>query len=388
MDVAQLREQIPACRSMVYMNTGWSGPSPISVTAAIKERLDYEMDQGPTSPKVYESGRELQARAKEGGAGLLNASSEEICLTCNTTEGLNIVINGLTWATGDEIITCNLEHSSVLVPSFYQERRHGAVVKILSLAPDEPPDVILAKLEDALTQHTRLIFLSHIQYSCGLRMPVKEIRGLTKDRGILLLLDGAQTAGHIPLDMRDLGCDFYSIPGQKWLLGPEGTGALYIRRELIPQVEPVHVAGRAAVSNNDPFSFEPVDSSMDKFLITSTSFALRAGMLEAMRFIREIGVEEIEARNLKLAGILKAALGDVTGVKVLSSMDEGVSSGLVSFNIDGVDPTLAVSQLWDKHKVVARSVAFPSCIRVSLHFFNTEDEVNTVVKAVRRLARG
>ena len=111
-------------------------------------------------------------------------------------------------------------------------------------------------------------------------------------------------------------------------------------------------------------------------------------MLEAMRFIREIGVKEIEARNLKLAALLKRSLGEVPGVKVLSSMDEGASSGLVSFTIDGVDPTVAVSQLWEKHKVVARSVAFPSCIRVSLHFFNTEEEVDTVVEAVRRLGPG
>ena len=385
MDVAQLREQIPACRSMVYMNTGWSGPSPISVTAAIKERLDYEMDQGPTSPKVYESGRELQARAKEGVAGLLNASSEEICLTCNTTEGLNIVINGLTWATGDEIITCNLEHSSVLVPSFYQERRHGAVVKILSLAPDEPPDAILAKLEDALTQHTRLIFLSHIQYSCGLRMPVKEIRGLTKDRGILLLLDGAQTAGHIPLDMRDLGCDFYSIPGQKWLLGSEGAGALYIRKDLIPQVEPVYVSGRAAVPQKDPTRFEPSAPSIDRFLLTSSSTALRAGMLEAMRFIQDIGVEEIERRNLDLATSMKHALQEIPGVTVLSPLDRRSSSGLVSFAVAGVDPTLAASQLWERHRIVARSVTYPPCLRVSLHFFNTEEEVGSVVEAVREL---
>ena len=388
MDVARLREQIPVCQRMVYMNTGWSGPSPRPVVEAIKGWLDYEMEQGPTSPAVYESGREIQAKAKEAVAQLLNATFDEICLTENTTQGLNIVVNGLQWRSGDEIISFDLEHSSVLIPSYFQQRRHGVVVKLLSIATDESWEVILGKIEQALTPHTRLLFLSHIQYSCGLRMPVKEIRNLIGDRGILLLLDGAQTAGHIPLDMKDLDCDFYSIPGHKWLLGSEGTGALYIRKEMIPQVEPVHVAWRAAMPHNDPYNFEPVASSTDKFLITSTSFALRAGMLEAMRFIREIGVKEIEARNLKLAALLKRSLGEVPGVKVLSSMDEGASSGLVSFTIDGVDPTVAVSQLWEKHKVVARSVAFPSCIRVSLHFFNTEEEVDTVVEAVRRLGPG
>ena len=388
MDVARLREQIPVCQRMVYMNTGWSGPSPRPVVEAIKGWLDYEMEQGPTTSEVYESGRKIQAQAKDEAALLLNASPEDICLTDNTTHGLNIVINGLPWHSGDEIISFDLEHSSVLIPGYYQQLRHGAVMKVLPIATDESWEVILGKIEQALTPHTRLVFLSHIQYSCGLRMPVKQIRDLVKDRGILLLVDGAQTAGHIPLDMKDLDCDFYSIPGHKWLLGSEGTGALYIRKEMIPQVEPVHVAWRAAMPHNDPYRFEPVASSTDKFLITSTSFALRAGMLEAMRFIREVGVSEIEARNLKLAALLKSSLGEVPGVKVLSPMDGGASSGLVSFTIDGVDPTVAVSQLWEKHKVVARSVAFPSCIRVSLHFFNTEEEVDTVVEVVRRLASG
>ena len=386
MDVARMREQIPVCRRIVYVNTGWSGPSPVSVVKAIKERLDYEMEQGPTIPEVYESGQEIQAKAREAVARLLNAPPEEICLTENTTEGLNIVVNGLPWRRGDEIITFNLEHSSVLIPSYYQQRRHGVVVNVLPIATDEAWDVILSRIEAALTERTRLVFLSHIQYSCGLRMPVKEIRSLTKDRGILLLLDGAQTAGHIALDMEDIDCDFYSIPGQKWLLGSEGAGALYMRKELIPQVEPMKVADRSALPLDDPYQFEPNTSSIDKFLLTSTSTPLQAGILEAIRFIQEIGVGEIERRNLDLAASMKHALQEIPGVKVLSPLKEWSSSGLVSFTIDRVDPRVAVSHLWDQHRIVARSVSFPSCIRVSLHFFNTQEEVNKIVEGVRRIA--
>ena len=386
MDVGRLRERIPVCQNMVYMNTGWSGPSPVSVVQAIKDRLDYEMEQGPTSPEVYESGREIQAAAKDAVAQLLNASTDEICLTDNTTQGLNIVINGLPWRSGDEIISFDLEHSSVLTPAYFQQLRHGAIVKVLPIATDEAPDAILAKIEAALTERTRLVFFSHIQFACGLRMPVKGIRELIKERGILLLLDGAQTAGHIFLDMQELDCDFYSIPGQKWLLGPEGTGALYIRKELIPQVEPTFVAGRALLPSDDPYRFEPNTSSMDKFLVTSTSTPLRAGMLEAINFIQRIGVKEIERRNLDLAASLKRTLQEIPGVKVLSPLDEASSSGLVSFSINGVDPKLAVARLWDQHRIVARSVSYPPCMRVSLHFFNTDEELDQVVAAVRSLA--
>lgn len=387
MDVNQLREQIPTCQKMIYMNTGWSGPSPISVVDAIKERLDVEMNDGPVSFEVNESGKEITVRARAAVAELLHVSPEEVCLTSNTTDGLNTVMNGLPWKAGDEIITCTLEHSSVLIPSYFQRQRHGIVVKVLPIAPNEGADGVLEQIAAGISDRTRMVFLSHVEYSCGMRMPVKEIRELTKGKGIWMLLDGAQTAGHIALDMYDIGCDFYSIAGQKWLLGPEGTGALYIRKDMIPQVEPIKVAGRAVLSHDDPYEFEPNTTSMDKFLITSTSAPLRAGMLETIRFIQDIGLEQIETHNLSLASSLKVALLETPGVEVLSPLESRASSGLVSFTIRGVEPDHAVSHLWEHHQIVARQVAYPLCIRVSLHFFNTEEEVNSVVKAVRELAR-
>ena len=386
MDISQLRQQIPTCLSMTYVNTGWSGPSPRSVVDAIKDRLDYEMDQGPVSPEVYQSGHEIQVQARHAVAGLLNAAPEEICLTRNTTEGLNIVINGLPWHSGDEIITCELEHSSVLIPSYFQQHRHGAVVKVLPFSVNETQQSILDQIEAAITPRTRLVFLSHIEYSCGLRMPVKQIRELTKRRNILMLLDGAQTAGHIVLDMKELDCDFYSIPGQKWLLGPEGIGALYMRQDLISQVDPVHVAGRAAVPTHDPYDFEPNPSSIDKFLLSSTSVPLHAGLLETVKFIQGIGVDRIEERNLDLAGSMKEKLAETPGVQVLSPLDRETSSGLVSFNVDGLEPREVVSRLWERHRIVARPVDFPSSVRAALHFFNTEEEVEQIVGAVGSLA--
>ena len=386
MDVPRLREQIPVCQAMTYVNTGWSGPSPLRVVNAIKERVDYEMNQGPTSPEVYESGKEIQSRAREAVARLLNASPEEVILTQNTTEGLNKVINGLPWRQGDEIITFDLEHSSVLIPSYFQQHRHGAVVKVLSVAPDEEPDRILEKIEAAISARTRLVFLSHVEYSSGLRLPVKEIRQLTKKHGSLLLLDGAQSTGQMPLDMAAMDCDFYSMPGQKWLLGPEGVGGLFIRRDLIDRVEPVFVSSWAAKPSDDPYSFEPNPSTIDKLLLSSTSVPLQAGLLAAIEFMQEIGIERIEQRNLDLAGLMKEALAETPRVRLISPLNRNSSSGLVSFAVEGIDPTDAVAQLWQGHRIVARPVKFPAGIRVSLHFFNTEEEVEQVVGAVRDLA--
>jgi len=386
MDINSIRQQIPVTQKMTYVNTGMSGPSPTPVVEAIKARLDHELYEGPGSPEVRAEGLEIRDQAKQAVARLMNASPEEICLTKNTTEGLNHVMNGIAWQDGDEIVTCSLEHGSVLVPSHFQSLRHGVNVKVLTLETDEPRGSILDKIQAALTPRTRLIFLSHIEYSSGLRMPAKEIRQMIDGRGIMLLLDGAQTAGHIALDMKDLDCDFYSIPGQKWLLGPEGVGALYIRRDMIPQVNPSQVAGRATVSDHDPYRIQPVTDTMDKFLMTSTSAALQAGMLGGIRFVQDVGMDEIESRNLDLATSLKQTLAEVPGVTVQSPMGREDSSGLVSFSIDDLEPPEAVNRLWERHKIVCRQVAFPSCVRVSLHFFNTQEEVDQIADAVGHLA--
>ncbi len=386
MDVVNIRKSIPVCQRMVYLNTGWSGPSPVQVVEAIKTRLDYEMEQGPTGAEVIKSSQEIREDARQRVAALLNASPDEICLTKNTTDGLNIVINGLPWQEGDEIITCSLEHSSVLVPSYFTQSRHGVKMRVLPMAANEPREDILSKIEGAINDRTKLVFLSHIEYSSGLRMPVNEIRSMTRDRGIWMLLDGAQTAGHIYLDMRDIDCEFYSIPGQKWLLGSEGVGALYIRQDMIPTVAPTQVGGRAVVHYEEPVNMEPNIASMDKFLVSSTSTALQAGLAEAVKFIQDAGVAAIEERNLDLASSLKAALSDIPRVTVGSPMDRQSSSGLVTLNISGVEPESLVSYLWEQHRIVARRVEYPPSVRVSLHFFNTEEEVATLADAVRQRA--
>ena len=385
MDVAKLRAEIPLLANMTYMNTGWSGPSPKRVADVLKERIDLEFLGGPTSPPVLESGRETRAEAQQAAARLLNAATEEVLVTRNTTEGLNIVLSGLDWQAGDEIITCNLEHNSVLAPSFMIAERYGVKVQMVMLDALDSKETILEKFQDAVTPRTRLIFISHIQYSTGMRMPAVELCQLAHDNGALIMLDGAQTGGHIKLDMAADGYDFYSIPGQKWMLGFEGVGALYIRNELLPQIHPAHTGGRAMVAPATPDHMEPNPGVMEKFLGGSSSVPLQAAFVEAAKFIEGIGVENIEERNLQLATRLMHQLREAHGVTVLSPEDPELSSGLVSFTVADWDPEAAVDQLWSRHRIVARQVPHPAVIRASLHFFNTEDEIDQLAEAVRSL---
>ncbi len=390
MDVQKLRDEIPVLANLTYLNTGWSGPPPRRVAQALKDRVDLELEEGPTSLPVQESGRATQAQARQAAARLFNAAPEAVMVTRNTTEGLNIVLSGLDWQEGDEIITCNLEHGSVLITSLVTGKRHGVTVRVVDLDPHDSRETILSKFEAAFTSRTRLLFVSHVEYSTGLRMPAAELTRLAHDRGAQIMLDGAQTGGHIHLDMAAEGFDFYSIPGQKWVLGYEGVGALYIRRELIERVHPAHSGGRAVIHAED----HPVDpdnvrlnaADMEKFHGGSSSVPLQAAFLEAVSFIEEIGVQEIEERNRQLAARLKRQLGDIPAVQVYSPMEPDLSSGLVSFALSGWEPPAAVERLWNDHRIVVRQVGYPPGIRASLHFFNTEDEVDQLAQAVKGLA--
>ena len=382
MDIQKFRDEIPVLASLIYMNTGWSGPPPRKAAEAMKARTDLELERGPTTADVYESGRLIQAEAREAAARLLGAPAESVLVTRNTTEGLNIVMSGLDWQEGDEIITCNLEHGSVLSPSFHAGLRYGAKVNVVTLDLQDSWDAIVEKFEAAFTPRTRMVFVSHIEYSTGLRMPAERLAALAHERGALIMLDGAQTGGHIHLDMAEGGFDFYSIPGQKWVLGYEGVGALYIRPGLIEQVHPAHTGGRAMVHTDDPADFQPETGIIEKFLGGSGSVPLQAAFLEAAKFIEEAGVKNIEERNLDLADRFKAQLAEISGVSIIAPMPRQQSSGLVTFAVAGHTPESVVGHLWNNHQIVVRQVGYPRGIRASLHFFNTEDEVDQLARAI------
>jgi L-cysteine/cystine lyase len=386
LDIANIRSQIPVLEHTAYMNTGWSGPPPRRVAQAMKDRIDLELEQGPITPKVLEAGRQIQNQAREAAARILNATVDEVLVTRNTTEGLNIVLSGLDWNQGDEIIICDMEHGSVIAPSQLIGQRYGVAVKVVDLEVHDSSETILTKIEAAFTPKTRMVFISHILYATGRRMPAEEIGQLTKDRGVLFMLDGAQTGGHIELDMARSGFDFYSIPGQKWLLGYEGSGALFIRREHLERIHPAHTGGRAVARPVDAHNFQPVADTMEKFLGGSASVPVQAAFLEATKFIEEVGIQNIEQRNLDLAESAKAKLAEIPGVTVTSPTQRRDSSGLVSFAVQGQEPVSVVERLWANHRLVVRQVNYPAAVRASIHFFNTEQEIDLLVGGVRELA--
>ena len=386
MDTSRIRESIPVTRDTIYMNTGWSGPSPAQVTRRIQDQIEMEMNRGPATMDTMPHNRAVRDELTNAIAGLLNAAPETIALTQRTTHGQTLVLNGMDWHTGDEIVTCSLEHPSVMVPSLILQETHGIKVRVADIHPLDDRETILSKLEAVISPNTRLLFLSHIQFTCGLRLPIREIAELAHQRGAYLLVDGAQGAGQVALDMEAMKCDAYALPGQKWLLGPEGTGALYVRKELLPEITPRYpTSGAVSEHSWEDGTVTLTPDATAKFASASPSIALLAGMAEAIAFHQEAGgPAEVETRTMELAEAMKGMLSRIPGITLTCPRDPELSSGLVTFAIEGWEPAKMAEALWEKG-IAGRQVSNPTGVRLCTAFFNTEEEIERVGVALMEI---
>ncbi len=386
LNVQAIREQIPATAKQIYLNTGWQGPSPLAVISAVTTAFQAEAE-GPTAPPTHEQRLADFRRCRQALATLIGATADEVSIQQNTTEGINAVLFGMGLRRGDEIITASGEHSSVIVPAYYGRERHGVNLRIVRLSGADSSADILARFQEQATPALRLIVLSHVSYATGQLFPVRELAALAHERGAFLLLDAAQSVGQLPVNVRELDCDFCAFPGHKWLLGPAATGALYVRRELIPRLQPAKVSHHASAFFNFKDRFETKGDTIDKFEMTTVSVPLLAGLNAAIDYIAGIGLEAIADRAVNLARRATESLRKIPGVRMISpSEPANVTTGIVSFALDSVPAPVLTAHLWESERVVGRTVPDAACTRLCFHVFNTEAEVDTTVEIVRAAA--
>ena len=377
------RARFPVTERAVYMNTGWSGPSSREVVEAVQRRIEREAFGGPTSPEVRHEKALLVQEARAALASVIGA--EDVALMYSTTEGMNAVLRGLGLGPGDEVLTCNLEHSSVMVPCYHLRRTSGVDVSVVRSSANETADELAALFEEAITERTKLVVISHISYNRGTRLPVERIIRAAHERGALVLLDGAQSAGQIEVDARALDADFYAFPAHKFVLGPDGAGGLYVRPDLIERVEPAFVGHAASEYYDFEGNFTPRTGSLYKFQLPTHSGPLLAGVIEAVRLLRETGIAAIEARGRELSTRLLDGLLRIEGVDVRTPLDPALRSALVTFTVGDQDPNETCAALWQLARVVGR-VAGDKRVRLSIAAFNNEADVDTALAAVEQLA--
>ena len=380
MNVQELRDLLPLTQEWAYLNTGWAGPTPTRVLRRIAETLEREALLGPASRQGVAYAHEMADAARSAAARLVGASPEELLLTHSTTEGVNVVLHGTAWSEGDELVTCTLEHPAIAVPAQVLAERYGVRVVPAAVSPDASAEQALSAVVSAITSRTRLVALSHIQFTCGLRMPLREIVGAAHERGVPVLVDGAQSVGHVRVDMRELGCDFYAFSGQKWLMGPVGTGALYVRADRASMLRSLFISAQRLRDRGEG------GPPLAGLSLVSQSPGLAAGFAEAAGIALETGAPAIEQRALALGELLRQRLDGVPGCRVLGPQTPDVACGLTTVEVEGWTPEDMVEALERRFRIVARVVRNPAGVRFSTAYFNTEEEVNRVAGALGEMA--
>jgi selenocysteine lyase/cysteine desulfurase len=366
----------------VYLNSGGSGPPSRETIRAMREADD--LCSGPAyleGADFYAHQGTTYARAREAAARLTGVNPDDIALTQSTTHGMNLGAFALDWRVGDELVSSRSEHPGCLVPLHALEKRYGARLRLV-----EPP-ITTEKVEEVMMPRTRIISVSHVDWTTGEVLPLAEISALARDRDALTLVDGAQSVGNIPVDIPATGADMYAFTGHKWVLGPEGMGGFYVRPGLVTDAVGSTSLGYASLSDSTAFRAEGgyeeyLHAGARRFEASTMSPALAAGFAQAADAAHERGLEgfaEIRRRAEVLAGLLEEQS------RITLRSPRPASSGLVSFEISGVTARAAAERLL-KEKFVVRFIPEPyPYIRASTHLFNTDEELEALAEAVSKL---
>jgi selenocysteine lyase/cysteine desulfurase len=375
-DVAAVRGAYPILRETAYFNTGTYGIMAEPVVAKYLERIARFERGGMAGDSTFRA--EIED-SRQRIASQIHAAPSEIALSGNATDGVAFVTAGLDWSSGDEVIISDQEHPAMNYPWHYAAQRSGIVVKRFTVSHD--PTESLAAVRDLITPKTKLVGTSHVTSPYGVRLPVKEICALAHAHGALAFVDGAQSFGVVPIDVVDIGCDFFSSNCHKWLGGPKGTGFLFARQELMEQLHPAYVgAGSLAkFSYDDGVALEP---NGKRFEFGTRGFAVHASIGLALDWFDQLGWDRIAQRIEHLSTYLKRQLAEIPGVTLWTPCVWVRSSGLVSFEVNGRDE-IELQRRCEEAHLFPRTLG-PGKIRVSCALFNDEDELDRLVACVRR----
>ena len=368
-----IREALPSTAAGIYFNTGTCGPLPRETARAMAELEGIELRTGRADVAYWKDSDERMNEARAAVAAVLGTEPGRIALTHATTEGMNVATRAIDWRAGDRVVTTSLEHGGALAPLWALRNRLGVDVAIADIGVGGDPAEVLAALDRAITPETRLVCLSHVSWATGARLPIAEIVALAHSRGALVAVDGAQAVGAIPVSVEDLGADFYAVPGQKWLLGPDGTGALYCAPTVLDRPR-LTFAGYASFESLDLALEGKLHPDARRFEIAGYHQPSVLGFARSTAWLSMyVGLNWIHERTARLAGEAAAMLAEVPGVEVITPRDH--MAGLVTFRIAGWKPGPALRELSQRTLVIARTIPPLDAIRISVGFFNTDHEL-------------
>ena len=389
-DLAAIRADTVGCETRTHLDNAGSSLPPRAVTDAIIGHLRREEAVGG-----YAAEAEHLAALEDtydACAQLVCATRDEIALVESATSAWQMAFHSIPFEDGDHIVTCVAEYASNYLAYLRLAQRVGVVIDVVP--DDEHGQIDIARAAEVVTDRTRLIAITHVPTNGGLVNPAEAIGDLARAHGILYLLDACQSVGQLPIDVRNIGCDFLSFTGRKFLRAPRGTGALYAKARSAagqPALIDMHSATWTGTVSYD------VRSDARRFENFESNIAAKIGLGVAVRYALSVGVDVSWARIRQLAARLRRRLGEIDGVTV---RDKGaVKCGIVTFDIDGVDSAQVKTAL-ERHNVVVNVTHRPSTyldmaqrgidsmVRASVHYFNTDDEIDRSADLIESIARG
>src|SRR5881409_2851233 len=364
-------------RGMINLNNGGVAPSPRVVYAALQRYLAIS-NQGPAitmwawiEPEIETVRRRL--------AGNFGCDPEEMAITRNASEALEIVQLGMPLERGDEVLTTTQDYPRMITTWKQRERRDGIVLKQFPFpVPPTSMGDLASRFERAITPKTKVIHVCHITNLTGQIFPIRDICRLARARGIEVIVDGAHAFAHFPFTRDDLDCDYYGTSLHKWLTAPIGTGFLYVRREKIEKIWPMMAAP------------PEMNANIRKFEEIGTHPAANHNAIaEALNFYEAIGPERKAARLRFLRDRWAKRLEKVPGVKILTAYDPAMSCGLASFTPAALDVAKVGAYLYDKHKIIVTPIVPPefSCIRVTPNVYTTLSDIDHFADAVEEVIK-
>ena len=381
-DVEAVRARIPALSGSSYLNMSY-GPKPTPVVDEVVRLARLTEMDGTLNPDVQAELWKRYDDAKGGVARLLSADPSEIAMTRHVTEGINIVATGMDWRPGDEVIISDEEHPGGSLPWMNLARRRGVVVRKVRLSYDL--DSLLGDLDGLIGPRTRIVSISHVSTRSGFLLPAAEVTEFVHSRGVPIVLDGAHAVGLVPVDVKEIGCDYYSGCGHKWLMAPQGTGFLYVNKDRLDELQITWLgAATATLFDLENLDFE-AKTDADKFEYGTRDLTVYGGLAVAVDMAQEVGIDEIAARSGDLAARMKRGLADLPGVELMTPMDAMRSTGIVALSLGPMADRDPASWLWDEHRIIVTSSG--DWMRISTPYFALEEEVDRTVELLASLAR-
>ena len=359
-----------------YFNSGGLGPS-MRVVREATDAIAAELEA------FVETGHDRLEPARERVGSFLGARADEVAFVRNATEANGIVAGGLALSAGDEVIFESHAHPGGSFPWFLQAERRGVAVRLFEPDP-ESVQVNLDRIRSLVTPRTRAVQVSHVTAPTGIRLPVEEIAAYCKKQGIWFHIDGAQSAGMIPVDFGAMGCDSYATSGHKWVGAPRETGVLLVKRDRQDDLKSVMVGAYSGDLETLPGPLTYYPGAM-RYEYGTRDVARVLGMAEAMDWQEQMGRERIAAHGRGLVAQLRAGLSDVPDLEMLSPLNDKLGTSMFSIR----SPRMAYGDLFSalrrNHNMRCRPVSERglNALRISCHVFNTTDDIERLIAAIK-----